>query len=273
MTTIERLDRIPARIASRIKRVGTIPFVVDSDGNSFFAFGVDVTFGELTDFGGHRARNEELADVARRETIEESCKLFTFTNSQLNSSLSVYDSETCIIFVNLTSKRGDPKYGFPYNLQNKFDPNICRTQISDQKIETLTSYWIPASIISHIINLGRTLKFNGRGGKEFHLSKKTLFRDLEKYGNFDSLEWSKVHYSADFSELNLEGIASDKPTGIEYFGAISKLDGNVKFFHPAMYEKVRALLSASGFGERLTGSFVNNLTQTAMSPTVGSRGA
>jgi len=210
MTTIERLDRIPARIASRIKRVGTIPFVVDSDGNSFFAFGVDVTFGELTDFGGHRARNEELADVARRETIEESCKLFTFTNSQLNSSLSVYDSETCIIFVNLTSKRGDPKYGFPYNLQNKFDPNICRTQISDQKIETLTSYWIPASIISHIINLGRTLKFNGRGGKEFHLSKKTLFRDLEKYGNFDSLEWSKVHYSADFSELNLEGIASDK---------------------------------------------------------------
>lgn len=83
------------------KRAGVIFYYFDSLDQLKFILAVDKKYGELTDFGGGIKQGESFIDAAIRETEEESYGIFNLKNKKkefIESSISMYDKETVIIF-------------------------------------------------------------------------------------------------------------------------------------------------------------------------------
>ena len=222
---------IPASIKSSIQRIGTIPVTRYMD-KTYFALAIDFQYGELTDFGGmkYTRRPETFIETAIRETREESCGVFFFTEKQIEESPAIADDSTCIVFVNVSDQ--NKKYQVPYGLQTLYNPEEKKKYCKNWRFETLSAYWIEETVFFALIKQGNTKRIKPKNGKGLHLSKSIMFEDFEKYNFFQDSSIEKM--------IGIGEIDTEKEP-IQYFSKTKEL--TKKFFHPVLYEKVRKLLT------------------------------
>jgi len=112
----------------RPARAGIIPYVKnEKDDNLIFAFGVDVNFRELTDFGGGVSYKKDKSAVigALREFQEESLGVFgSFKPKDVSKCFVLYNMEMMILFLFLDCDPEEINKLFHERLEDEDKPEV-----------------------------------------------------------------------------------------------------------------------------------------------------
>lgn len=103
----------PAREMSdniQFSRIGIIPYFIHNDSHHFFLM-LDAKYQEITDCGGLPKAGETWIETAIRETEEESRGVFSFNQTEVRSSGTIFsreDNRIAIIFLNINHRISTP---------------------------------------------------------------------------------------------------------------------------------------------------------------------